>query len=545
MADQSTNIPWVQGMNYGMGVNLLNGDIAGKAVDPGMITGPTLAGGQTVRYNLTIINSFEELYSSIGISVEASGHYGLFSASGKFNYAKESKFNSQSTFLLARCVVENAFTQAEDAQLKTEASKLLEQGKSDIFQQRYGDGFIRGMQTGGEFFAVISITSSNQEEQETIAAKLQAEYGNMFAAVEVDSSVDSKTKSKVSKSERRVSTYQRGGSGDEQILTSDIEAVMARLKAFPSQVKANPVPYDVQVANYNTLALPEGPNLLDIQAQKDALADYARIQLKLLSLRNDIEFLQLHSDFFVNPPNSSTLTQWQEFVTDQINQLKRQASKCANNPVGGCDLFAFKLPEGFFMPERKLHSSKQVIIYENAKFEGNSQVLPIGEYDDSNGEIRIGNDVLSSIKVPEGLLARLYDCGYFQGRFTDIKVDTEDIGQFWDNKTSSIIVYEEDDPPVIKKAVIFEHSEYNASNNWIGAHQVIEKGRYDGIVKSIQIGNGLSSALVPKGMVLRLYKLQNCQGEFIEIREDTPKIRMDWNDLVASIILYEEGENVP
>lgn len=296
MADQSTNIPWAQGMNYGMGVNLLNGDIPGKAVNSGEITGPTQAGGQTTRYNLSLINSFEELYSSIGISVEASGHYGLFSASGKFSYAKESKINSQSTFLLARCVVENAFTQTEDAQIKPEASKLLEQGKTDEFQQRYGDGFVRGMQTGGEFFAVISITSSSREEQESIAASLQAKYGGIFASVEVDVNIDSKTKSKIAKSELTVSTYQKGGSGDDQGLTADIEAVMARLKAFPTQVKNNPVPYDVQVASYNTLALPEGPNPIDIQAQKDALVDYERIHLKLLTLRNEIEFLQLHSE---------------------------------------------------------------------------------------------------------------------------------------------------------------------------------------------------------------------------------------------------------
>lgn len=357
MADQSTNIPWALGMNYGMGVNLLKGDVAGKAVDPGTIKGPTQAEGQTTRYTVALINSFEELYSSIGISVEASGHYGLFSASGKFNYAKESKFNSQSTFLLARCVVENAFTQVEDAQIRPEASKLLEQGKTDLFQQRYGNGFVRGMQTGGEFFAVISISSSSREEQESIAASLQAKYGGLFASVEVNASLDDKTKSKVSKSELRISTFQRGGSGDEQSLTADIEAVMVRLKAFPTQVKNNPVPYDVQVANYNTLALPDGPNPIDIQAQKDALVDYERIHLKLLTLRNDIEFLQLHPDFFIDPPDHTTLNRWQDLVTNEINQLTRQASKCVDNPKDGCPLLSLKLPDDFRHVKRKVLNS--------------------------------------------------------------------------------------------------------------------------------------------------------------------------------------------
>lgn len=360
MADQSTNIPYAQGMDYGMGVNLLNGDIAGRAVDPGDITGPVQAGGQTVHYNIIRITSFEELYSSIGISVEASGHYGLFSASGKFSYAKEAKFNSQATFLVARCVVENAFTQAENPQIKPDATELIQQGKVDKFQQRYGDGFVRGIQAGGEFFAVISITSDEQEEQESISAALQAKYGGLFASVDVNVNLDSVTKTKVVNSEVSVSTYQKGGVGDQQSFTSDVEAVMARLKTFPAQIKDNPVPYDVQVASYDTLALPAGPNPIDIQAQKDALVDYARIQLTLLAKRNDIEFLQLHSDLFVTPPTNDILTQWQEFITDQLNQLTRQASKCADNPVGGCDLFAFKLPPDYFMPERKLTSCPNI-----------------------------------------------------------------------------------------------------------------------------------------------------------------------------------------
>ena len=38
---QSVDLPFVQGMNFGMGVNLVEGGIAGKAVDVGAITSPT------------------------------------------------------------------------------------------------------------------------------------------------------------------------------------------------------------------------------------------------------------------------------------------------------------------------------------------------------------------------------------------------------------------------------------------------------------------------------------------------------------------------
>jgi hypothetical protein len=346
--DQSINVPWTSGMNYGMGVNLLTGDIAGKAINPGEITGPTKAEGQTVSYNLLLINSMEELYSSLGMSIEASGHYGLFKASGKAQYANESKFNSQSTFLLARCVVQNAFMQAEEPQIKPEAADLIVKNEKK-FQDRYGDGFVRGMQTGGEFFVVISITSGSKEEQTTVAASLQAQYGGRAAGGKVKAEGQGETASTTSNSEIRISTYQRGGIGTQQSLATDVESVMKRLTEFPAQVQEFPIPYEVQVASYHTLALPEGPNPIDVQQQKESLESYARLHLKYLSLQNDVEFIHLNPHFYIEDslPSMDVLNEWSDFFTERINQLRRQASACAADSKESCPIISLKLPEGF------------------------------------------------------------------------------------------------------------------------------------------------------------------------------------------------------
>jgi hypothetical protein len=347
--DQSVNIPWAPGMNYGMGVNLLTGDIAGKAIKPiedkKEISEPTNAGGQTVSYDLVQINSMEELYSSIGMSVEASGRYGLFNASAKAKYANESKFNSQSTFLMARCVVMNAFTQIEDPQIKDEAISLFQ--NEEKFRDRYGDGYVRGMQTGGEFFVLISITSSAKEEQQSIAADIKATYGTKFSKVEGEASLKAETESKISKSEIRVSTYQRGGRGEGQALVETVKAAIERLKAFPAQVEANPVPYEVQVANYYTLPFSEeAQNPVDLENQKFALEEYARNQLKYISLRNDVEFMQLHPEYYKSLIEIETLNQWNNFFTERITEVRKKASKCASG-TEVCDSIEFNLPEDF------------------------------------------------------------------------------------------------------------------------------------------------------------------------------------------------------
>lgn len=525
---QSVNIPWEKGMDYGSGINSLNGTIPGRAVNPGAISAPTNATGQAVYYNLTKITTLEELNHSIGISIEASGRYGLFSASGKFKYSNETKFNSQSTFLLVRCVVENAFTQCQDPQIRSEASELIRQGKSDVFQTRYGNGFVRGMQVGGEFFAVISITSSSKEEEKSIAASLEANYG-VFAKIK--GTLDDDTKSKMQKSEVRISTYQRGGSGDEQSFTGDIEKIMERLKVFPATVLHNPVPYEVQVADYTTLVLPDGPNLIDVENQKEALQDYTRIHLQLTSMRNDIEFVQRYPNYFVNPPTSDILNKWQESVTDQIDQLKKRASQCTND-IKECRFFPYKTPDGFIPLQRK-ESQQAVTVYEKEEYGGKSQELTEGEYDDESGSLFIGNDVISSIKVSGDLIIRLYEHFHCQGRFVDIKADTPNLGTHWKQKTSSAIVYKKGNVPVVRKALIFEDADYH------GGFKVIEKGRSN----ILQPNDMLSSAFVPKGLILRLYEDASYRGDFLELTEDTSMVPEEWNDRASSVLLYEKGED--
>jgi hypothetical protein len=128
-------------------------------------------------------------------------------------------------------------------------------------------------------------------------------------------------------------------------------------------------------------------------------------------------------------------------------------------------------------------------------------------------------------------VARLYEHYHFQGRFIDITGDTPAIDPSWNDRTSSIIVYgAAEPPPVIQEIMIFEHSHYG------GRSQILPPGQYN--TNQLLIGaDTLSSALVPVGMVLRLYEHANFQGAFIDIGEDTPAVSLDWNDRVSSLVV--------
>lgn len=91
-----------------------------------------------------------------------------------------------------------------------------------------------------------------------------------------------------------------------------------------------------------------------------------------------------------------------------------------------------------------------VTIYEHANFQGRSQVLVKGQYDTALGQISIGNDALSSIKVSAGLAARLYEHFLFRGAYIDIRANTPAITLPWNDRVSSIVVYADGQQPVVK-----------------------------------------------------------------------------------------------
>ncbi|MFF2287230.1 hypothetical protein [Peribacillus butanolivorans] len=165
----------------GMGSNSESGQAIGTALESFTITEDPVAPGQQVSATVTIINSHDELMKRLGMSFEAQGRYGFFSASAKAEFAESSSYNSTSTFVVARCVVKNPFRRGDNFRVKQPAQDLLNSLRFDEFKTAYGDSFVRGLQTGGEFYAVIRITSLLTSKQTELAVTLEGEMNGAIA----------------------------------------------------------------------------------------------------------------------------------------------------------------------------------------------------------------------------------------------------------------------------------------------------------------------------------------------------------------------------
>ena len=85
----------------------------------------------------------------------------------------------------------------------------------------------------------------------------------------------------------------------------------------------------------------------------------------------------------------------------------------------------------------RLQESK-VIIYQDGRYQGASQELGEGSYDIESLAMGIGNDQLSSLKVPKGIKVTLYEHGGFAGRSKSFTEDTPWVGDDFNDVTSSI-----------------------------------------------------------------------------------------------------------
>jgi hypothetical protein len=288
----------------GMGFNSDSGAVIGTALD---FDTPATQGGQEAIATAQIVTTHDSLMESIGVSTQTKGHYAFASAGLKTEYSRNSSYNSVSSFVVARMVVNNQILRGRNFRVKPFAQQLLDSNRTNEFKDAFGDSFVRALFTGGEYVAVIRITSVDTAVQTSLAIALEAEINGGLAGVSFAGKFTEANKSEHSRSEFRATFYQKGGVGKEEIgATLSIDEVKERLKTLPTAVANHPFPYEIEVVTYDTV-----PLIVPPREQTEnfllALADAEQQKLRFLQQRNDCQFAAEHQEFFLEPPSASDL----------------------------------------------------------------------------------------------------------------------------------------------------------------------------------------------------------------------------------------------
>lgn len=168
-------------------------------------------------------------------------------------------------------------------------------------------------------------------------------------------------------------------------------------------------------------------------------------------------------------------------------------------------------------------------IYEHANFQGASVELGVGSYD-IQALGAVGNDRVSSLRVPAGVRVTLWEHAGFTGRTKSFTGDTPWVGDDFNDITSGVAVE--------KVVTIFEHADYQGRSSvlGVGTHKLADLGIPN---------DSLSSLRVPQGLMVTLFEHEGTQGSYRVYFEDCSFVGGDWNDRVSSIVVRQLGVAIP
>jgi len=310
-------------MKFGMGVQTLQLKARGTGVE-GSAPASVGGGAQTVGFALLKIDTFEQYQRAFGFDASASATYGLFHASAKFSFAEQHRYNSFSKYLVASIVVTNAFEQLGNPRLTDDAAEVFANNEKRFYEQ-FGDSFVLGVTTGGAYFAVLEFTSESTADLHNISAALEGgEFGLFSGQAEFSSAVQRFS----GQTSLRINSFQQGGSDTKQAV--NVDDIIEKAATFAPDVRTSAVPVSAFLQDYKTLKLPPGANLVDIENARLVLQNFAPLRNTLVQKLNEIEYIQLHPDQFVDPEQFD-LAGMQNSVSETLRVITRNASTCANN----------------------------------------------------------------------------------------------------------------------------------------------------------------------------------------------------------------------
>ncbi|MEZ0448500.1 hypothetical protein [Cellulomonas sp. ICMP 17802] len=321
-----------------MGYNSGSGLAVGTALEDFDVEVNEYAAAQKVFASISIVNSHEELLDALGMSFEAQGRYGFFQASAKADFSESTQFNSTSTFIVAKCIVRNPFLRGTNFKVSKTAQNLLDTNRFDEFTTAFGDSFVRGQQTGGEFYTVIRITSVSVQTQTDLALSLQAEYNGLAVAGEFKGKFATASSSSSTRSEFQATMYQEAGSGPTVAPITSVEELIPRFRDFPTIALASSAAYETEVATYDTLPLPL-PTPEDQENFEFALRDTRDQKLHFTQVRNDLTFALRNPHFFDQLPSVAVLQDAIAGYTKLLNACINHASRLAQGQMKPAQTF--------------------------------------------------------------------------------------------------------------------------------------------------------------------------------------------------------------
>lgn len=177
--------------------------------------------------------------------------------------------------------------------------------------------------------------------------------------------------------------------------------------------------------------------------------------------------------------------------------------------------------------------SARVTIYKDSDFKGEAKSFDEGDYDVD--KLGIGNDAVSSIKVPPGMQITLFQDSHWRGASKTFRADAPRMDS-WNDRASSIQVRTYP-PTSTPRVTVYQDSRF------AGSFEYLEPGEYP-TPAQLAIGNdAISSVRIPEGLLAILYQDANFGGRVVGLDIDQYELgSVDFNDRTSSIRVVNEAQ---
>lgn len=162
-----------------------------------------------------------------------------------------------------------------------------------------------------------------------------------------------------------------------------------------------------------------------------------------------------------------------------------------------------------FLTTNNVNPPDAVTVFEHLNYQGISQKFGVGKYRAISGQLDIiGNDTLSSLKVPSGYGVKIcqHEPEFGYGSCKTYTGSTDFVGWYMNDQTSYIEVYKLSSTPTnpVVVASVFEHADFYGKAQHIGLGEYrASQGQLNGVGNDV-----ISSIFVPAG-----YAMKACEHE--------------------------------
>jgi hypothetical protein len=200
-------------------------------------------------------------------------------------------------------------------------------GNSTRFQEMYGDVFVRGLQTGGRFFACVEVFTSDQADQTSLSTELKGSFGLLSTKVNFSSGFTHALENRSMK----ITVYHEGGVVAKE--PTSLEEVENIASTFAATVEDKPVAYAALLDPYSILDLPNPPNYIDLEHQKEVLAYCAQQRNSIWTALNNVGYVFDNSgQFDTQGYDMAALMAYRTALETDLQSVMKAASYALDHP---------------------------------------------------------------------------------------------------------------------------------------------------------------------------------------------------------------------